>query len=40
MEMTKNVMYILSIIPRGGITTKRIPFVRYILGTNLGAEDL
>ena len=40
MAMTKNVLYILTIIPRREIATKGIPFVRYILKLNLGAEDL
>ena len=31
MAMTKSVMYILTIIPRGEIATKGIPFVGYIL---------
>ena len=40
MVMTKNVIDILTIIPRGKIATKGIPFVRSILEPNLGAEDL
>ena len=40
MTMTRNVMDILTIIPRGEIATKGIPFVIYILEPNLGAEDL
>ena len=40
MTMTKNVMDILSIIPRGKIATKGITFVRSILKSNLEAEDL
>ena len=40
MAMTKKIMDILTIIPRGKIATKRVPFVRSILQTNLGEEDL
>ena len=40
MAMTKNVMEILTVIPRGEISIKGIPFVRSILEPNLGAEDL
>ena len=40
MAMTKYVMDILTIISRGKIATKGIPFVRSILEPNLGAEDL
>ena len=40
MAMTKNVIDILTIIPRGKISTKGILFVRSILEPNLGAEDL
>ena len=40
MEMTKNVMDILTIIPRGEISTRGILFVRSLLELNLGAEDL
>ena len=39
MVMTKNVMDILTIIPIGDISIKWIPFVRYIIEPNLGAED-
>ena len=40
MAMTKNVIDILTIIPRGEIATKGILFVRSILEPNLGEEDL
>ena len=40
MTVTTTVMDILTIIPSGEIATKEIPFVRSILGPNLGAEYL
>ena len=40
MATTKNVMYILTIIPCVKIATKGIPFVRSILKPNLGVENL
>ena len=40
MATTKIFMNILTIIPRGKIDTKGIPFVRSILEPNLGAGDL
>ena len=40
MAMTKTVMAILNIIPRGKISTKGIRFVRSILEPNIGAKYL